>query len=141
MTRFQHILAPIDFTEKNAAAMEVVREIALANQARVTLLHVIETIDFVEGKELEDFYNMLEDRARRNLDAAANRLVEDGLVVHADVVYGKRAAEIVRYAEEQQVGLIIMSSRPIPRDAPARGMGAISQQVAIWCQCPVLLVK
>ena len=141
MSRFRHILAPIDFTDKNAAAMEVVDEIAVANHSRVTLLHVIETIDFVEGKELEDFYAMLEARSRQNLNAAANRFVEDGLVVHADVVYGKRAAEIVRYAKEQDVSLIIMSSRPVPLEAPIRGLGTLSQQVAILCHCPVLLVK
>ena len=35
--RFQHILVPLDFTEKNLAALNIAFDLAVANHARVTL--------------------------------------------------------------------------------------------------------
>ncbi len=44
---FSHILVSVDFTEKNHAALRAAKQLAHQNQARVTLLHVIETIEYV----------------------------------------------------------------------------------------------
>ena len=37
--------------------------------------------------------------------------------------------------------LIVLSSRRIDRDRPAGGIGTISHQVVLVCDCPVLLIR
>jgi universal stress protein A len=141
LARFQHILVPVDFTAKNFSALDVAFDIAVQNRARVTLLHVIETLDFSADEEIRDFYRQLETRAQTELESLAQRFDDAGLAVDRKIWYGKRAQEIVRYSMDQQVDLIVLSSHKVDADAPIQSLGTLSYQVSLFCQCPVLLVK
>lgn len=136
---FRRILVPVDLTPKNADAVEMARGLALASGGEVTLVHVIETLD-LPFSELEDFYLKLEEEAGRFLATLGRRLAEAGISVHEHITYGKRAAEIVAYAEESEADLVLLSSHRLDLDTPER-WATISYQVAILAQCPVLLVK
>lgn len=136
---FRRILVPVDLTPKNEAAVEMARGLALASGGQVTLLHVIETLD-LPFDELEDFYLKLEEEAGRSLASLGRRLEEAGVSVRQHVTYGKRAAEIVAYAEEIGADLVLLSSHRLDLETPER-WATISYQVAILAQCPVLLVK
>jgi nucleotide-binding universal stress UspA family protein len=57
------------------------------------------------------------------------------------ILYGNRAAEIVRYAMETGIDLIVLSSHRIDPKDPATGWGTMSYKVGFLSQCPVLLVK
>ena len=54
---------------------------------------------------------------------------------------GNRAPEIVRYAGEIGVDLIVLKSHRIDLENPSAGWGTVSYKVGILAQCPVLLVK
>jgi nucleotide-binding universal stress UspA family protein len=138
---FHRVLVPLDFTEKNLRALEIARQIAVQNRATVSVLHVIETVEHLPVEELKDFYAKLEATARERLRLAASMMLETGLVVEPEVVYGKRAEEIVTYAATNDVDLIVMSSHKIGPEQPAQGWAMISYKVAVLAQCPVLLVK
>lgn len=139
---FRKLLVPVDFTEKNEAALSSVVEIASGSEdAQITLLHVIETIEHIEFEEMEDFYRGLEARAAARLFQMEEKLKTAGVRVRHEVVYGKRAETIVRYAEEHGTDLMILSSHKVDRDHPALGLGTISYRIAIVARCPVLLVK
>ena len=69
------------------------------------------------------------------------RMEETGVAAASDIVFGKRAFEIVQYTVENDVDLVIMSSRRVDLNDPAKGLAAMSHQVSMLCQCPVLLVK
>ncbi len=71
LSRFRHILVPLDFSEKNQAALDVAFELAVTNEARVTLLHVIETLDLPDDPEVEQFVEHLRERADRELEFCA----------------------------------------------------------------------
>ena len=77
---FRQILVPVDLTEKNRTAVDVAAGLwqAAGAGARLTLLHVIETIDHVPFEELEDFYAMLQRKAEAGLEELAGRLPEAG---------------------------------------------------------------
>lgn len=138
--RFPHILVPVDLSDKNALAIGVARDLARADGGTVTMLHVIETLD-VPFEELQDFYQRLEDRARERLEALARPLTEVDVPVEQVVRYGKRAPEIVAYAEEHRADLVVIGShRPDP-DHPDRTLLTISHQIAIFAPCSVLVVK
>jgi nucleotide-binding universal stress UspA family protein len=141
---FRKILVPVDFTDKNETALNSAIEItgrSDGEENEVTLLHVIETIEHIEFKEMEDFYRGLETRAAAKLFAMEDRLKEAGVRVRHDIIYGKRAETIVRYAEDHAMDLMILSSHKVDRDHPALGWGTISYRIAIVARCPVLLVK
>lgn len=144
---FRNILVPVDFTLKNEAALNTALDLARgiggsgANAAKVTLLHVIETIEHVEFDEMADFYRGLETRAAAKLYGLEERFKQALVPVYHEILYGKRAETIVHYAAEREVDLIVLSSHQVDRDHPALGVGAISYRIAIVARCPVLLVK
>lgn len=138
---FRNILVPVDFTLKNEAALNTALDLARGKDAKVTLLHVIETIEHVEFDEMADFYRGLETRAAAKLYGLEERYKEALIPVYHEIEYGKRAETIVHHAEEREVDLIVLSSHKVDRDHPALGVGAISYRIAIVARCPVLLVK
>src|SRR5262245_41041085 len=105
---FHNILVPVDFTLKNEAALATALDLAHGKDAKVTLLHVIETIEHVEFEEMADFYRGLETRAAAKLYGMEERFKEALVPVYHDIIYGKRAESIVRHAEEREVDLIVL---------------------------------
>jgi nucleotide-binding universal stress UspA family protein len=137
---FGRILVPVDLTRKNTVAVRAARELARPASGRVTLLHVIETLD-APPDELRDFYQRLEAKAREHLDLLARALDQAGIAVDRRIAFGKRVPEIVRQARELKVDLIILASHQLDPDDPVPGFLTISHQVAILAPCPVLMLK
>jgi nucleotide-binding universal stress UspA family protein len=141
---YRKILVPVDFTDKNQAALDSAVQIAAASTedgGEITLLHVIETIEHIDFNEMSDFYRGLETRATAKLFAMQEALERKGARARHDLLFGRRAETIARYAEEHAVDLMILSSHKVDRDHPALGLGTISYRIAIVARCPVLLVK
>lgn len=142
---FRNILVPVDFTLKNEAALGAALDLARkpegSEPVKVTLLHVIETIEHVEFEEMADFYRGLEARAAAKLYGMEERFKAAGVPVYHEIVYGKRAETIVHHAEERGMDLIVLSSHKVDREHPALGVGTLSYRIAIVARCPVLLVK
>jgi nucleotide-binding universal stress UspA family protein len=138
---FKHILVPLDFTAKNASALRVVQGLAEHHQAQVTLLHVIETIEYVEDEEISTFYDALEKRAREKLANCGQPLKAAQLMVNETVVVGKTARDIIGYSIQNGVDLVVLSSHKISLDEAPQGWATLSYQISILSQCPVMLVK
>lgn len=138
-TLFQHILVPVDFTPKNQAALSAAEQLARQNGARLTLLHVIEFIDFPDDDEISEFYDKLRERSSGELDKLVHSL-NSNVDVAVETIVSHRSRGIISYAIENQVDLIVMSSHPIDLERRA-GWGTISYQVSALCQCPIMLVK
>lgn len=140
LPRFHHLLVPLDFTEKNAAALEIAFEIAAHNQARVTLLHVVEEIA-EEDEEMRNFVERLRVRATTELERISQRFADAKLEVEAKVRVGHRLQEIIRDATERHADLIVMSSHRVDPGDPFKSWNTLSYQVSVACQSPILLVK
>lgn len=145
---FRNILVPVDFTLKNEAALHTALDLARkaegsvpTDPVKVTLLHVIETIEHVPFEELADFYRGLETRSAAKLYGMEERFKAAGVPVYHEIVYGKRAETVVRHAEERAVDLIVLSSHKVDRESAASDIGTLSYRIAIVARCPVLLVK
>ena len=137
---FNRILLPVDLTDKNDDALAAAREL-LATDGEVLLLHVIETIADAPFEDMQDFYQRLEEKARSGMSTLAESLATEEISVEHHVVYGRRASEIVAFAQGKEVELIAMTSRALDPDKPETAWGSISHQVAILAGCPVLLLK
>ncbi len=142
LPRFRHILVPLSFSPKNQTALDIAFEITEVNSAHVTLLHVIERIDAAaEDNETDAFYERLRQRADSELESRSQRFIEAGIETEYKLRWGKRAAEIVRFVDEREVDLIIMSSHPVDASQLAKSLATVSYHVSILAPCPVLLVK
>jgi nucleotide-binding universal stress UspA family protein len=137
---FDHILVPVDFTDKNARALDVAIQMAKSFRSRLTLLHVIETLEY-EDEELNSFYETLAAQAWTKLQSLAEPCARAAVKVDQDVIFGRRAVRIVDYASAQNADLLILSSHRIGSDRSPHSLVTLSYQVSILCQCPVLLVK
>ncbi len=141
LTELRHILVPLDFTAKNQAALEIARKLASQNNASVTFVHVVETIENLQDAELTGFYTRLASHAEAELGGRAREFANAGIRVDQKILYGRRLSEIVREARDQKVDLIVVSSHKIDPSAPVQSLGTLSYQISILCDCPVLLVK
>jgi nucleotide-binding universal stress UspA family protein len=138
---FHHLLVPTDLTERTEKALQVADKLAVSDKSRITLVHVIETIDGVQFDELKPFYERLEQKARTAVTRLARTVPEGAGQVEFAIVYGKRAEEIVKYASAHDVDLIVLASHRVNPSMVNRDWGTISYKVGILAQCPVLLVK
>lgn len=138
---FKRILVPVDLTRKCRPALDLALKLAIQNDAMVTLLHVIERIDYIAPKEMEAFYKKLETSARKKMNASAKLFRNEGMRVDQQIIYGKRTREIVRYAADNKIDVIVVSSHKVNPAHPGFDWGSVSYAVGILSQCPVLLVK
>ena len=136
---FRRILVPVDFTTKNRRAVRTAARIASDRKASLTLLHVIERVDAGDPQGMARFYDKLEAQARRKMGEllAAAAPVK----ANAEILYGNRVNEILRYAAAEKMDLIVMSSHRLALQHPGEHWGTISHKVGILSRCPVLLVK
>ena len=138
---FDHILVPTDFSQQSRQAFDIAYRIANPKQGRVTLLHVIEMIADSTFEEFDAFYTKLEKRAVKSMDEWIQQGVQSDLFIEKRILYGNRTAEIVKFAVNNQVDLIVLNSHKIEMNNPGRGWGTISYQVGLLSDCAVMLLK
>jgi len=138
---FKNILVPTDLTKKSEEAFEIAISMAKDGKAMVTLLHVIERIEGAEEEEFLGFYEKLKERAIKGIGAMKKRHKMEGIEVHEEVIIGKRVPEIIRFSNDNNTDLIILSSHKIENFSSGEGWATISYKVAILAACPVMIVK
>ena len=138
---FAQILVPVDFSERNAQAVQVAMEIARGGDGRVQLLHIIKLIAGGSYEEFADFYQKLEADAQEKMAALIAPFVSEEVEVTSHILIGHRVQEIITFAAENEADLIVMNSHKIDLQNPDEGWGTISHKVSILSQCPILLVK
>lgn len=137
---FKHILVPVDFSAKNTMAVEVAVKLAHQYQARITVLHVIEPIEY-EDDEIRSFYQTLEAKAWAKMKATVEQIDLDDTQVIEHIVIGHRVPCIVEYVSAHSVDLVVLSSHKIELDQLPKSWSTLSYQLSIVCPCPVFLLK
>ena len=138
---FEKILVPVDLSDTHQQVIEIAAKLAGESGGQVTLLHVVEVIPGLWVEEERDFYDRIESAARDHLTRLGRQLEGMHVPRREEVIFGNRAEEIIRYAMETGVDLIVLSSHRIDLKAPGAGWGTLSYKIGILSQCPVLLVK
>jgi nucleotide-binding universal stress UspA family protein len=138
---FKHILIPTDLSDRNRKALQIAVKMAKEDQAEITLLHVIETIEDADSEDFKKFYKQLGTRAGKKMDKLLTEYRNDNLVIEKQILYGGRVNEILNFAAAHKTDLIIMSSHKLDLDNATEGWGTISFKVGVLAECPVMLVK
>jgi nucleotide-binding universal stress UspA family protein len=138
---FRRIVVPVDLSSKSLRAVRAAARVASDGRAEIALLHVIERLSDDDSGALRPFYRKLESAARERMKKLLVPFAGRRLSVRAEVLYGKPAVEILRFAQVHRADLIVMSSHRLAMRRSAQNWGTISYKVGILSRCPVLLVK
>ena len=147
---YQKVLVPLDGSKLAECVVEHVKSIATGCQVpTVVLLRVVEPIsppayfnlrhEMDEDTTYRDAKEKAEAEAKSYLSEMAERLKAEGIAVENDMAYGLPADEILNYAEQKQVDLIVMSTHG--RSGISRWFsGSVSEKVVGQSPIPVLIV-
>lgn len=134
MKIYRRILVPIDFSENSLAALEIAEVLARNNQATIYLLHVVET-ESIRTKIGQEELRHAEQRLRKlvywNLNYSGN--------IVQIVTSGVPHEEIIRYAENQEIDVIIMT--PHGQGDSSGMMGNVAQELRRQSAFAVLMVE
>ena len=133
-------MSQLTFQKKGRKALDIAVAISSKGNETITLLHVIEAIEG-DDEDFQEFYEKLRKRAQREMDEIAAEYERGGLVIDKEIFIGKRVQEIVRFANDHEVDIIILSSHRIENFETGEGWATISYKVGILAQCPVMMVK
>lgn len=138
---YQHILVAVDLTDECDPVMKRAAALATSNQARLSVVHVVEPMAMAFGGDVPMDLSMLQqqqfDQARERLDAFAVRYPDLGSE-QRHLVYGQPRQEIHRLAAEQACYLIVVGSHG--RHGLALLLGSTANDVLHGAPCDVLAV-
>jgi nucleotide-binding universal stress UspA family protein len=150
-----HLLLATDGSEPSLAAARLVRDLLNpAALARVTILAVVPPLDTVpfyganvgygmydSGVFSQETYDAMIASAEQTAQDALQRTMDElksTVPVERVIEHGSPADEIVRYATEHGVGLIVMGSRGWG-EMHAVLLGSVSERVLHTAHCPLLI--
>jgi nucleotide-binding universal stress UspA family protein len=145
---YKKILAPLDGSEFSECSLAHVKTIAQGCQVpEIILLRVVEPIhaadlgSYVEaGIDTAALMRDVEAAAQAYITRAAENLMKEGLPVKAEVATGWAGDTIMKYAEDNNIDLIIMSTHG--RSGIGRWfMGSVAEKVVRHSHIPVLTVS
>jgi nucleotide-binding universal stress UspA family protein len=141
----KRILLPTDFSTCSANATHYACELATTFDAELHLLHTLETHltptpEFVIGLDLPRYIQESKAAAATALTRVLDPQWSAGRkVVHA-VVEGSPKVEIVRYARQHEIDLIVLATHG--RTGLAHIIiGSVAESVVRTAPCPVLTVR
>ena len=142
MIRLETILVPIDFSEPANQALRYACELAVRFKARLFLLNVVQplAVDVPYAGAMSDELLHPETGARNQLDELEVPQSEKIESIEREVRSGPPFVEIVRYARERNVDLIVMGTHGRSGLSHAL-LGSVAEKVVRKASCPVLTVR
>ncbi len=138
---YRHILVAVDLTKDSHKVLERAAQIAERNQgAKLSIMHTLEPLGFAYGgdipMDLTSIQDQLDEHAKQRLAEIADDRVSRE---NQHVLVGMPDTEIHRFAEENDVDLIVVGSHG--RHGFALLLGSTSTGVLHGAQCDVLAVR
>jgi nucleotide-binding universal stress UspA family protein len=143
MTRFQHILVPIDSEEPHQEPLDVAVDLAIAFDAKLTLVHAWEMPLYSSGgvSFLSPDVSLAIEQAARTRLAHTRELVVARLPrAEAILLNGPAASEILDAAERLKVDLIVMGTHG-RRGVSRVLLGSVAEKIVRSSPVPVLTVR
>ena len=140
------ILVPTDFSDTSEVALNYGRALSETFKSSLHVLHVVSDADLGPGAaELwgfspRDLLDRWEADARRRLDELCPEADRKTLRMQVVTRVGKPFVEVVHYAREHDVDLIVIGTHG--RGAVQHALlGSVAEQVVRNSPCPVLTVR
>jgi universal stress protein A len=139
---YQHILVAVDLTEECDPVIKRAKAIALANGAKVSLVHIVEPMAMAFGGDVPMDLSQLQqqqfDQAKERMERLYNKYPD---INRGDshLVYGQPRQEIHQLAKDQQCDLIVVGSHG--RHGLALLLGSTANDVLHGAPCDELAVR
>jgi len=136
----EDVLIPTDGSDKNDKVVDYA--IGLANLTEATI-HALSVID---DRALRDLDEELEETVSQRLESKTERWVTDiaetatsaGLETVTEVRRGDPSSQIIQYADENEIDLIVMGGQGADH-RHHENIGSVSERVVSEAPCPVTL--
>lgn len=138
-----HIVAAVDFSDHSETTLRHAAAFAKALDTRLTVVHVLQDIALpsVYGPEVAPIVTpSLQRRSEEALRELVQRVIRDNIPVDSQILLGYPAMEILRYAEQKDVGLIVVASHGLSGIEHFL-IGSVTEKVVRKACCPVLTVR
>jgi nucleotide-binding universal stress UspA family protein len=137
------ILAAVDLSEFSLSTLAHARDFAELHGAHLDVLHVLQEviIPSAYGPELAPMVTPeLEAQSRRALDQLVSDVGSGDVSIEAHVSIGYPATEILRFADEYGVDLIVMATHGLT-GLEHFLIGSVTEKVVRKAPCPVFTVR
>jgi len=127
MIKLKKVLVPTDFSESARHALTYGTSFAREYEAELTLLHVVENLTVGYASDLfpvpmQEVFQEISGYAKVELAKLGEEARAKGVTVVEQVVQGKPSAEIIRFARETEVDMIVLGTH---------GKGMLDQALAM----------
>lgn len=145
MIHLQRLLLPTDFSDYARAAVDYACTLAEKFHAELHLVHVLEThISTIPQMSMAFAMPQYSEEARQAADKTLHEYldaewVKNQHVLHA-VLKGEPFLEIIRYAREKDIDMIVLATHGRTGLAHVL-MGSVAEKVVRMAPCPVLTVR
>ncbi|MBE0500337.1 MAG: universal stress protein, partial [Desulfuromonadales bacterium] len=142
MEQFKNILFVSCSGQEDLAAINRVNQLAMSNQARITLVRVVDELPAAAGylilkKRLTTLHEAAQTLAQNDLDELASH-IDPTLKVETRILVGKPFIEIIRAVLSHSHDLIIKPKQAVVKE-PA--LDSTDLHLLRKCPCPVWIIK
>lgn len=139
MYPFRKILVATDFESASSGALDLGSGLAYEYEAQLVIAHAIEIMIPAYPIALMPEVTEIERQAKAGLDAIVERIQAVWPLVTGTLLWGNPAEQVVRYAEEEKVDLVVVGTHG--RKGPSRWLlGSVAERVSRAAHVPVLTV-
>lgn len=146
LLKIQKILVAVDFSDPSERAIQYARELAEKLDAELHLLHVVvpvavpalgaPSVGYIEDAAV---VAQLQEAARQDMEALFDKTWRETHRLTISVSVGTPVFEILRYATEHQISLIVLGT--LGRTGLTHLiLGSVAESVVRQAHCPVLTV-
>jgi nucleotide-binding universal stress UspA family protein len=147
MIGLKNILVPTDFSDNNRSAVQYGCDLARRFHAELHLLHIVAPSgglvplpDLPDDVALDLQTSSPVARAELRLQQLPDRGQQQGLTVHRHTELGTPSVEIIRYAREREIDLIVIGTHGYTGWEHLL-LGSVAERVVQRAPCPVLTVR
>lgn len=138
---FHKILAAIDGSPTSEKVLATAVDLAAHCEAELTAISVAEVPEVVAMvDEVDEIRQSADDYFRKIGEAAVEFARSRGVALRSVVVRGHAAEEIIRFAEKEDVSLIVLGRQGHSRISRFF-LGSTTDRVSEHCHCTVMIVK
>lgn len=145
---FKKILVPVDGSKLSIEALDKAVELQQLTHAELILLYVYKhhslfeaSLSMVRPEDVQIPDQSLREYAREIVTQAKDHAKAMGSEqVRGFVKSGRPSSTIIKFAQKQEIDLVVMGSRGTTGDVDGMFLGSVSQRVASRAKCPVLVV-
>jgi len=148
MLPVKNILCPTDFSDPSYEALKVADELAAHFGATLHIINVVPLVPIVEAPigvesasfNVASYQQELEGQAQKSLKNLTEQKISRGVTAVTEVLIGNAAGEVMRYAGEKAVDMIVIATHGLSGWRRFIS-GSTTEQIVRQASCPVLTIR